>query len=77
MRRPLTMEVIFPIRDEPSARLMTLKAECLYLAGVISEHEEEEQAVLGRAAKVMAVSDCIQAVSRHDEIPAYAAMAAN
>ena len=69
------MEVIFPIRDEPSARLMTLKAECLYLAGVISEHEE--QAVLERAAEVLAVSDCIQAVSRHDEIPAYAVMAAN
>jgi len=54
---------------------MSLKAECLHMAGVISEHEE--QAVLGRAAKVLAVSDCIQAISRHDEIPAYAAMAAN
>ena len=75
MRRPLTMEVIFPIRDESSARLMTFKAKCLHMAGVISEHEE--QAVLGRAAKVLAVSDCIQAISRHDEIPAYAAMAAN
>jgi hypothetical protein len=49
MRRPLTMEVIFPIKDEPSARLMTLKAECLHMAGVISEHEE--QAVLGRAGQ--------------------------
>ena len=75
MHRPLTMELIFPIRDEPSARLMTLKAKCLHMAGVISEHEK--QAVLGRAAKVLAVSDCIQAISRHDEIPAYAAMAAN
>ena len=75
MRRPLTMQVIFPIRDEPSARLMILKAECLHMAGVISEHEE--QAVLGRAAKVLTASDCIQAVSRQNEIPAYAAMAAN
>jgi hypothetical protein len=50
MRRPLTMEVIFPIRDELSARLMTLKAECLHMAGVISEHEE--QAVLGTARPV-------------------------
>jgi hypothetical protein len=49
------MELIFPIRDEPSARLMSLKAECLHTAGVISEREE--QAVLGRAAKVLAVSD--------------------
>jgi len=69
------MELIFPIGDEPSARLMSLKAECLHTAGVISEHEE--QAVLGRAAKVMAVSDCVQAIGRHDETPAYAAMAAN
>jgi len=75
MRRPLTMEVIFPIRNEPSARLMTLKAECLHMAGVISEREE--QAVLGRAAKVLAVSDCVQAVSRHDEIPTSSAMVAN
>jgi len=75
MRRPLTMEVIFPIRDEPSARLMTLKAECLHMAGMISEREE--QAVLRRAAKVLAVSDCVQAVSRHDEIPTSSAMVAN
>ena len=68
------MELIFPISDEPSARLISLKAECLHTAGVISEHEE--QAVLGRAAKVLAISDCIQAVSRHDETPVYAAMAA-
>jgi hypothetical protein len=54
---------------------MSLKAECLQMAGVISEREE--QAVLGRAAKALAVSDCIQAVSRHDDTPAYAAMAVN
>jgi hypothetical protein len=54
---------------------MSLKAECLHTAGVISEREE--QAVLGGAAKVLAVSGCIQAVSWHDETPAYAAMAAN
>jgi hypothetical protein len=74
MHRPLTMELIFPIGDEPSARLMSLNAECLHTAGVISKREE--QAVLGRAAKVLAVSDCIQAVSWHDETPVYAAMAA-
>jgi hypothetical protein len=50
MYRPLTMELIFPIRDEPSARLMSLKAECLHMAGVISEREE--QAVFERAAKI-------------------------
>ena len=75
MHRPLTMELIFPIKDEPSARLMSLKAECLHTAGVISEREE--QAVLGRAAKALAASDCIQAVSRHGDTHAYTAMAAN
>ena len=69
------MELIFPIRDEPLARLMSLKAECLHTAGVISVCEE--QAVLGGAAKVLAVSDCIQALSLHDETPVYAAMVAN
>jgi hypothetical protein len=52
MHRPLTIELIFPIRDEPSARLMSLKAECLHMAGVISEREE--QAVLARASEVLA-----------------------
>jgi hypothetical protein len=55
MHLSINMVQIFPIRDEPSARLMSLKAECLLMAGVISEHEE--QAVLGKAAKVLAVSD--------------------
>ena len=71
MHLSINMELIFPIRDEPSARLMTLKAECLHVAGVISEHEE--QAVLGRAAKALTASDCIPAVSRHGETAAYAA----
>ena len=75
MHLSINMEQIFPIRDQTSARLMSLKAGCLHTAGVISEHEE--QAVLGKAAKVLAISDCIQAISRHDETPAYAAMAAN
>ena len=65
------MELIFPIRDEPSARLMSLKAKCLHMAGVISEREEK--AVLARAAKALAASDCLQTVRRHDETPAYAA----
>jgi hypothetical protein len=51
MHRPLTMELIFPIRDEPSAQLMSLKAECLHMAGVISEREE--QTVLARASEVL------------------------
>jgi hypothetical protein len=35
MRSGLDLEVIFPIKDEPSARLMRLKAECLLAARVI------------------------------------------
>jgi len=51
MHRPLNIELIFPIRDEPSAQLMSLKAECLHMAGLISEREE--QAVLARASEVL------------------------
>ena len=50
MHRALDMELIFPIRDEPSAQLMSLKAECLQSAGLISK--SEQRAVLGKAAKV-------------------------
>jgi hypothetical protein len=50
MRRDLNMELIFPIRDEPSAWLMSLKAECLYKAGVLSE--SEKQAVQDRANRL-------------------------
>lgn len=71
MHRFLDMELIFPIRDEPSAQLMSLKAECLHIAGVISKREE--QAVLGKAAKARTASNCKQSVARSDDIPAYAA----
>jgi hypothetical protein len=55
MHRSLTLDVIFPIRDKPSAQLMALKAECLHRAGVISA--TEQQAVLGKAAKALMASD--------------------
>jgi len=54
MRRALDMELIFPIRDEPSAQLMSLKAECLHTAGLISK--SEALAVLGKAAKALTAS---------------------
>jgi len=44
------MDLIFPIRDEPSAWLMSLKAECLYKAGVLSE--SEKQTVQERAGRL-------------------------
>ena len=50
MRRDLNMDLIFPIRDEPSAWLMSLKADCLYKAGVLSE--SEKQAVHERANRL-------------------------
>jgi hypothetical protein len=50
MHKALNMDLIFPIRDEPSAWLMSLKAECLYTAGVLSE--SEKQAVHERASRV-------------------------
>lgn len=48
MRRELDLDLIFPVKDEPSARLMRLKAECLCNAGVITEREK--QAVDTKAA---------------------------
>lgn len=56
MHKSLDMELIFPIRDEPSAQLMSLKAECLQSAGLISK--SEERAVLGKAAKALTASHC-------------------
>jgi hypothetical protein len=37
---PLDLNRIFPIKDLPSARLMKLKALCLFRAGVVSEEEK-------------------------------------
>jgi hypothetical protein len=45
----LDLALIFPIKDEQSACLMSLKAECLYRAGVLSE--AEKQAVHERASR--------------------------
>jgi hypothetical protein len=41
MQRPLDMESIFPIKDAASAALMTIKADCLHKAGVISHDEKQ------------------------------------
>jgi hypothetical protein len=60
------MESIFPIRDGPSAQFMSLKAECLHSAGLISK--SEERAVLGKAAKALTASK--QLISQPDHTPA-------
>lgn len=62
MHRSLDMELIFPIRDAPSAQFMSLKAECLQSAGLISK--SEERAVLGKAAKALTASNGKPSISR-------------
>jgi len=39
MPNALDLDLIFPIRDRPSALLMAVKADCLAHAGVIGERE--------------------------------------
>jgi hypothetical protein len=48
MRSGLDPELIFPIHDEPSARLALLKAECLLSAQVIDARDAAK--VFERAA---------------------------
>ena len=48
MRAGLTINLLFPIKDEPSAKLMSLKAELLCAAGVIDV--VEKRIILERAA---------------------------
>ena len=48
----LKMAQIFPISDVPSARLMKLKAACLFRAGILTEYQRvsvtrKADAVLG------------------------------
>lgn len=45
---PLDLNRLFPMQDPPSARLMKLKAFCLYRAGVLSE---AERAAVARKAR--------------------------
>ena len=35
------IELIFPIKDAASAALMTIKADCLNMAGIINEAEKQ------------------------------------
>ena len=67
MHRSLDMELIFPIRDEPSAQLMSLKAACLHFAGLISKNEE--RAVLGKAAKALTASHRKPSIGRSNHTP--------
>ena len=51
MRSGLTINLLFPIKDEPSAKLMSLKAERLCAAGVIDV--VEKRIILERAATIV------------------------
>lgn len=48
----LNFAQIFPISDEPSARLMKLKASCLFRAGLLSV--QERASVARKAREVLA-----------------------
>jgi len=41
MKSPVNLELIFPIKDVPSASFMSFKANCLLDAGVITEAEKQ------------------------------------
>ena len=49
---PLDLNRLFPIKDLPSARLMKLKAHCLFRAGVLSA--EERAQVRGKGQGLLA-----------------------
>jgi len=50
VRAGLTINLLFPIKDEASAKLMSLKAERLCAAGVIDS--VEKRIILERAATI-------------------------
>ena len=39
MKSPVNLELIFPIKDAPSASFMSFKASCLLDAGIITDGE--------------------------------------
>ena len=41
MKSPVNLELIFPIKDAPSASFMSFKASCLRDAGIITESEKQ------------------------------------
>lgn len=54
MSPALNLGLIFPIKDEPSAWLMSLKAECLYEAGILNKAEKQELDARVRRARAIA-----------------------
>lgn len=61
----VALDKIFPIVDGQSAQLMTVKAQCLFVAGVITE--VQKQAVENRAAQTLrpaVITDTRRCVSK-------------
>jgi hypothetical protein len=52
MNSSLDLDLIFPILDKPSALFMSVKADCLFDAGIIDERQRD-----WIRAKVSAVHD--------------------
>jgi len=57
MRSGLSFDHIFPIRNDASARLMRLKADCLLQAGVIDAEERSE--VYARSGAVLGFAETL------------------
>ncbi len=55
MRSGLSFDQIFPIRNDASARLMRVKADCLFNAGVIDA--EDRLAVYARTSSALGFSE--------------------
>ncbi len=55
MRSGLSFDQIFPIRNDASARLMRLKADCLFSAGIIDA--EDRLAVYARTSAKLGLSE--------------------
>ena len=52
---PVNLELLFPIKDAPSASFMSFKADCLLEAGIITERDK--QWVEARVLSVLAGDD--------------------
>ena len=65
MKSPVNLELIFPIKDAPSASLMSFKASCLLDAGIITEGEKQwvDARVLSVLAGEMIAARSVTALS--------------
>lgn len=62
MRSGLSLDQIFPIRNDASARLMRLKADCLFQAGIIDA--EERLVVYARTGAALVTAHAAAVLTR-------------